>query len=198
MQGDASREDNREMPLDWEDVLPTEQQIHEHVISILECWGDDPPPRFDVKWNFRLRTAAGRAILEPVLRVELNPHLLARHPDQFLPTLIHEMAHVLVYHRYGKGPKAHGVEWQRLMRQAGQNPEARHGMNVDGLRRKRRKFLYLHVCQGCGTWGIYRKLRRDLQCGRCGPGEFQVFRSIATREGLAQLQRKAEKRRTGS
>ncbi len=179
------------MGLDWKDVLPSEEEIAEKVAWILGSWGCERPACLEVRWNFRLRTAAGRAVLEKDLRVELNPHLLARHPEQFLPTLVHELAHIMVFCLYGRTPKAHGSEWQSLMRRAGQDPQARHSMNVDGLRRKRRKFLYLHVCKGCKANVIYRKVRRDIACGACGPGEFLILRSSATPEGLELLRRKA-------
>ncbi len=185
------------MALEWRDVLPSKEDIAAQVDWILSAWGCEQPPRFEVKWNFRLRTAAGRAILEEDLRVELNPHLLARHPEQFLPTLVHELAHILVFHLYGHRPKAHGSEWQDLMRRAGQDPQARHTMNVDGLRRKRRKFLYLHVCEGCKAGGIYRKVRRDIACRDCGPGEFLVLRAPATNQGLALLHKKAMELKKG-
>ncbi len=185
------------MALDWRDVLPSDEEISRQVSWVLSAWGLDKQPPFEVLWNFRLRTAAGRAILEKDLRVELNPHLLARHPEQFLPTLVHELAHIMVFHLYGRGPQAHGPEWQKLMRRAGQDPQARHTMNVDGLRRKRRKFFYLHVCEGCKAGVIYRKVRRDIACRACGPGEFLVLRAAATTQGLALLRKKAIELKSG-
>jgi SprT protein len=179
------------MALDWEDVLPSGEELGVQVDAILESWDCKGLPNFEVDWNFRLRTAAGRAILEKKLKVELNPHLLARHPEQVFPTLVHELAHLLVFHLYGRKAKAHGPEWQLLMRRAGQDPMAHHSMNVDGLRRKRRKFLYLHVCEGCNSWGIYRKVRRDIACEHCGPGIFRILRAAATQKGLSLLRKKA-------
>lgn len=88
-------------------------------------------------WNPRLRTTAGRAFLRE-RRVELNPLLLARHPEVVRSVVIHEFAH-LVAHRLRPREPGHGPTWRDLMRAAGLPPRASHTLPVEDLRRPRRR-----------------------------------------------------------
>src|SRR5262249_19505947 len=46
-------------------------------------------------------------------------------------TLIHEYAHLLAVHRYGKKGAGHGPEWQHAMREMGLEPKVRHNYHVE-------------------------------------------------------------------
>ncbi len=91
------------------------------------------------RWNSRLRTTLGRACLTDQV-LEFNPILLARHPDEMRPLLLHELAHLVAYadakaRRVKIAP--HGAEWKALMRAVGCSTRATHQLNVDGLRVKK-------------------------------------------------------------
>ena len=113
---------------------------HEYLIvkskEILELWkASELLPSLTIIWNQRLRTSAGRArLLEQV--VELNPNLLKTNPENVLEVLTHELAHLVVFNRYGR-TLPHGKEWKDLMREAGQAPMVYHRMNVNGLKGSR-------------------------------------------------------------
>jgi len=105
--------------------------------EILNVWkASDLLLDLTIVWNHRLQTSAGRArLLEQV--VELNPRLLKANPENILEILTHELAHLVVFARYGK-TSPHGKEWKALMREAGLTPTVYHKMDVKGLRRTRK------------------------------------------------------------
>ena len=64
-----------------------------------------------VEWNFRLKTAAGRADYRQKL-ISLNPRLV-EHPSEIDRTLRHELAHILAQSREKSRRRIspHGSEW---------------------------------------------------------------------------------------
>ena len=114
-----------------------------------------------VVFHPRLRTAAGRADGSN-RTIELNPRLLDRHPEELLPTLVHELCHLVAGVRSG-----HGVKWRDAMLALGMRPEACHRLDVAALAVRRRTWTWL--CPGCGETYLrrHRKAHR-YACGRCG------------------------------
>lgn len=114
-----------------------------------------------VVFNERLRTSAGRADFAGGA-IELNPRLLDRHPDELVPTLAHELAHLIA------GPRArHGPRWRAAIEALGFRAEACHRLDVEGLGVARRAWIWR--CGGCGE--TYRRRHRGARrfaCGRCG------------------------------
>lgn len=88
------------------------------------------------RWNSRLRTTIGRAMLEDMV-LELNPLLLGRNPEEMRGVVVHELAHLVTTKRYGFTVNPHGAEWKALMRASGESTRATHTLNVDGLRAKK-------------------------------------------------------------
>jgi predicted SprT family Zn-dependent metalloprotease len=75
-------------------------------------------------FNSRLRTAIGRS--DPARgRIYLNPRLLDRYPEELVPTLVHELCHVVAGVRAGHGPR-----WKGLMRRLGFPPDVCHDLDV--------------------------------------------------------------------
>lgn len=144
--------------------------------------------RVRVGYNPRLRTTLGRAALDEY-RVELNVHLLREHPEQLIPTLVHELAHVAVRMRYGSSAAPHGREFRTLMSAAGVPAETTHNLPAaKALRRRRRRYVYLHICDGCGYSFLARSVRRDCYCNGCGPGmSWDVYRAADKPAGRKQL-----------
>ncbi len=169
--------------------LPAADVLETLAVRLGALWAAGPlMSRTTIRYNPRMRSAAGRAFLEDH-RVELNPRLLAAHPEQLIPTLIHELAHVVVHARYGR-VAPHGREFKTLMAAAGVTGKATHSMNVEPLRRRR--YLYLHRCPSCGQTFIARKPRRDCYCTACGPEDgWDIWRAPATPKGRELLRRLA-------
>lgn len=89
--------------------------------------------QFRWRWNARLRTTLGRAVFDD-WTVELNPLLLARHPEEMEGLIVHELAHLVIVRRHGWTEPAHGDRWKALMRAAGQSTAATHDLPVEDLR----------------------------------------------------------------
>lgn len=147
------------------DDLPTPALLQRRTRELLQLWRVREVD-VEVSWNRRLSTTAGRAFVRGG-RIELNPHLLSRSPDQIDPVLVHEAAHVAAFRLFGDNIPAHGRHWRSLMRLAGAEPEVTHSMPVDDLRRGRRpvrpRYVYLRLCDGCGE----RVLQQQVRYGRC-------------------------------
>jgi predicted SprT family Zn-dependent metalloprotease len=135
-----------------------------------------------ITYNPRLRSTLGRAFLDEK-RIELNPHLLREHPRELLNVLGHELAHIVVYLRHGWVPQ-HGAHFRILMQAVNLAPHATHNLPSGHLRRRRRRYLYLHRCSDCRYQFVARKVRRDYYCATCGPGmKWKVLRVPNTTTG---------------
>jgi len=181
------------MPLIMDDLwtpaqtLPSGAVLMEMARRCGRAWEmDDLDRRVRIIYSARLRTTLGRAHLEKGL-VELNIRLLREHPAELVATVVHELAHVAVYLRYGR-VAPHGLEFHALMRAVNHSAKATHRLSVQHLRRRRGRYLYLHRCPTCGQTFIARRVRRDCFCRSCGPPtRWNVLRAAATQEGLQLL-----------
>jgi len=170
--------------------LPTRTGLCKLAARCLTAWrAEYLIPRVRIVYNPRLTTTLGRACLTD-LRVELNPRLLGEHPAELIPTLGHELAHLVVYERHGKSARPHGVEFRLLLRRLDLPDNARHHLPVTHLRRKRTRYIYLHRCSVCGQSFLARSVRRNCYCVACGPDmEWDVFRAPNSAAGRALLDR---------
>ena len=146
--------------------LPTPEELQRRCAALLADW-QVRDREVEVVWNGRLSTTAGRAFVRRG-RIELNPRLLARVPEEVEGVLIHEAAHVAAFRLFGPNIPAHGRHWRSLMRHAGQEPRVTHKLPVDGLRRQvkarsRSRYLYLRLCEACGD----REVLERVSYGRC-------------------------------
>ena len=100
-----------------------------------------------IDWNPRMRSTAGRAFLREA-KVELNPKLLNISLEQVNRTLLHELAHLLTYHRYGERRLApHGKEWQQACADLGIPDEtATHDLPLPSHRQKKK---WRYICPHC-------------------------------------------------
>ena len=121
---------------------------------------------------YRGRTDAGRAH-QREQRIEINEDLLERHPDAMLgETIAHELAHVLVFQLFGRRARAHGPEWQAVMREwFGVTPQRTHSFDLEGLQVRRQQRHRYHC--GCREHALstvrhHRALRGvDYRCVAC-------------------------------
>ena len=143
-----------------------------------------PGPRATVGWNERLRSTAGRAFGREG-RIELNPRLLAHRQRELHVVLVHEAAHLAAHRLYGPSVPPHGRHWRALMRLCGLPPAITHDLPVPPARRRRH--LFLRVCDACGDRRIARAVR--YRACACGAERFLVMRAPASPGGLLALRR---------
>lgn len=104
-------------------VLWPDEAIQRILDEVLDSWNAlDLRASITWSWNSRLRTSMGRAFFYE-MRIELNPHLLARFPEEFRPVLVHEAGHLVVQRLHGNQPP-HGRIWKAYMRKAGVSTRA--------------------------------------------------------------------------
>jgi predicted SprT family Zn-dependent metalloprotease len=135
------------------------ERVQATLDSVLQLWGVlDLTTAIQWRWNPRLRTTAGRAIFIDMV-VEMNPILLARHPEEVEGLLVHEAAHLVVQRLHGR-QAPHGEYWKAYMRKAGHSIRATHELDVRGLRRKRKR---KPSRRRRGGSAVQRLLRKVLQ-----------------------------------
>jgi SprT protein len=123
-----------------------------------------------VRWNARMRTAAGRAFYESC-RIELNPALFeAAGVDaraEIDRTLRHELAHLVAFHRAGgRRIEPHGREWRQACADLDIPDEARCHTLPFEARRQVRKLAY--ECPACGSQILrVRRFRHAVACYEC-------------------------------
>jgi SprT protein len=163
--------------------LPARDSLCRLTDRIGSSWGIKTlSRRVKVVYNPKLSTTLGRAILNSDV-VELNPRLLNEHPKELIPTLVHELAHVVVHMRFGR-VAPHGNHFKVLMEALNFSSKSTHSLPVDHLRRKRKKYLYLHCCSECKYRFVARSFRRNYYCVACGPGmKWDVYRVPNTSAG---------------
>ena len=141
---------------------------------------------FEVKvyWNPRLQTTIGLADCTNKT-ITLNPKLKKLFPQETDTTLRHELAHLLVHHRYPhrRKIKAHGEEWKQACVDLGIPNETRcHNLPLP-RRKVTRRFVY--ECPACKT--LLKRVRpikrKKLACLKCckrvHDGEYsELFRFV--------------------
>lgn len=167
--------------------LPAPAELERRVAELLTQWRV-VDTAVCVRWNDRLTTTAGRAFLRNG-RIELNPALLARAPDQLPVVLVHEAAHIAAFRLFGANIPAHGRHWRSLMRLAGQPPDVTHKIPVAKARRTRGRYVYLRVCERCGDRAIQPALRYGRCHGCSARDSFLVMKAPANARGRAALER---------
>ncbi len=143
--------------------------IVDDAISLLrQHAGDEYASSVNIVWNKRMRSTAGRAFLN-LAKVELNPKLLHLGDDPLVhvqQTLLHELAHLLAHHRYGRKISAHGEEWKQACVDLGIPGEsATHSLPLPS-RKQRRKWRY--TCPAClEVIDRVKRMRGDSACYSC-------------------------------
>lgn len=138
--------------------------------------------------NYKQRgTTAGSAYLKE-WEIRLNPSLLIENTEQFIDEVVpHELAHLLVFHVFGrKGIAPHGKEWKWMMQHVLEVTAKRtHNFAVTTVKSK--TFRYRCACEMTHELTIRRHnkvLRGENQylCRKCGEVLKQEEISIAAAE----------------
>lgn len=177
-------------------TLPAAAELVRRAADLLAAWRV-LDTKVKVVWNGNLTTTAGRAFQRNG-RIELNPTLLAKAPDELAAVLAHEAAHIAAFRLFGPNIPAHGRHWRSLMRLAGHEPAVTHDIPIDDVEpaprrtmrpRARRRFVYLRVCDACGDRVMLASVRYGKCAGCASRGSFLVMKAPASRAGEAALAR---------
>lgn len=95
--------------------------------------------------------------------IRLNIDLLYRNTESMLQqTVPHEVCHI-VQHQLYTHSKAHGYEWQSLMRLLGLTPDRCHQYDVELQRKHDRPYKY--VCPCGNTFNLTRGMHSKIKMG---------------------------------
>jgi len=115
------------------------------LLRALQC--DDLAKRVSIRWNPRMRSTAGTALVAKAL-ITLNPRLWQFGESEVDRTLRHELAHLLAHHRAGKRRiNPHGPEWQQACRDLGLLDEKR--CHTLALPRRELAARHFYRCPAC-------------------------------------------------
>lgn len=152
------------------------EEIHNGIVNIVDDaisllaknTSEDYARKVTIVWNRKMRSTAGRAFLT-LAKVELNPRLLFIGDDPLnhvRQTLLHELAHLLAYHRYGNKITAHGNEWKQACADLGIPGEsATHSLPLP-TRKQRKNWRY--TCPIClESIDRVKRMRGNSACYPC-------------------------------
>lgn len=81
--------------------------------------------------------------------LRFNPWLFSRHLERCLAEVVpHEVAHLVVDCRWGRGVRPHGPEWQAVMASLGAPARTTHDLPLEGVPvRRERRVPYRCACR---------------------------------------------------
>ena len=143
-----------------------QKKLQEQSARYYALWGrQELAHQVDIRFSQRLRSTLGRTRVE-TRQVRLNPILATDFQKLFKEVLCHELAHIVVYERYGNTVKPHGPEWAALVRQGGFEPRLR--VSIEGekppIYNKRR---FEHLCPVCQTVRYAKRPMTRWRCKSC-------------------------------
>jgi predicted SprT family Zn-dependent metalloprotease len=146
------------------------------VDEAVELWGDAVLRDVTISFSKRMRRSAGRALPATAV-VRLHAALADDYSHLLREVVLHELAHVVVYARYGRRARPHGNEWKALMVEAALQP--RTCLPAGSLPAPpRRKSTWIHRCPACDAQRSAGRPVRNWRCARClkngGTGELSI------------------------
>jgi len=134
----------------------TMTSLQEQAIEKSKYWIDFANDRYRLNItyptiSFKLKgRCAGKANYTKHL-VKYNAVLLEENGDTFLErTVPHEIAHIVVRHKYGHYATAHGYEWKSMMMAFGCNPSRCHSYDTTNSAQGRKSKLGKNFDYKCG------------------------------------------------
>lgn len=127
--------------------------------------------RIRVEWNDRFTARMGDANYSK-MRMRLSTPLFIRaFAEEQENTVVHEMCHIIALHKFGRGIKSHGGEWQACMIIAGYEPTRCHDVDTTGLTKTRKTFPTVCGCDKLHlvTQKVWLKIAQGSKytCRRC-------------------------------
>lgn len=131
--------------------------------------------KVQVELSERMGTCAGYAWSVRNL-IRLNARLLAIHPDELIPTYLHELAHI-VANRIYKTDCGHGPLWRKVMMVLGVSDERCHRMDTSAFAvRRKAQPTFSYECMKCGRpfeLSMIRHRKQQDHLARRGTGAYR-------------------------
>lgn len=149
-----------------------DSQILEAAEGWAECWQlPQLAAQIEIRFSPRMFRCVGRSYPLRQL-ISLAAAVTEFRQAMVCAVLCHEMAHLAVYQHYGRKPKPHGQEWQRLMRLAGYEPRVRFDdpQSLAILEKHKPASAnkrYHHQCPRCSRSRLARQRMSRWRCGVC-------------------------------
>ena len=121
-------------------------------------------------------TSAGQASGGSLIR--LNGALLDEHPHHWLPTLIHELAHILTQRLHPRA-KPHGPQWRHINATLGGCEEVRHQLDVRAHRVRALEYFEYITAAGDTVWlSSIRHKRAQKSARRVGHSGYLTMQGV--------------------
>lgn len=147
-------------------------ELPESLRSLLADWAklwevSGLEAELEVSFSPRLKRSLGRC-RPAAARITLKAELRGGPPERLAEVLCHEAAHVAVYRKYGPVARAHGAEWQALVRAAGYEPRIRaQAPTGEAGAAPTGRLEYEHRCPVCHTVRYARRPVTRWRCAEC-------------------------------
>ena len=178
----------RELPSLQQQLLESGAPV---VARCAELWNE---PGLSARLNLvigqRLERSLGRCYPERGL-VRIARFVLDFPAELRDEIICHEVAHLVVFERHGRGRRPHGAEWKHLMRSLGLTPrvqiqlapaEAALSARLISAKRGSARVLYEHRCPVCHAARLARRRMSQWRCRECVtyglPGLLEVSRRV--------------------
>ena len=110
-------------------------------------------PEPEILFDLKGRTAGQFSIRKGQPRIRFNPYLFSKYYSENLSTTVpHEVAHMIVYYRYGRlGIKPHGREWRDVMSEFAVDANVTADFDITGIPVKK-VTRHPYICQCRKHW----------------------------------------------
>ena len=127
----------------------------------------------DIKFTLRGKVA-GRAQTSPNFILWFHPQLMERDINEYMSVVEHEVAH-LYQRRLYPTSKPHGWQFKMVARKFGNDGSRCHNMDISGLGRRGRRFIY-ECKNGCSRTYELTKYKHEIQQDSlsCGSGRLYL------------------------
>lgn len=150
----------------------------DYLMSVVHAWpGCTTFPRPEV-YYYNRGTAAGKAHFGTSPgRIGIHETFLQENPDDMVhDTVAHEVAHLVVFWKWQceplsqSHPRAHGREWQQVMRRFGIEPKRTHRYDMSNVARRRvRYWVYSCRCRSHKVSTVtHNRIQKNPGAYRCG------------------------------
>jgi len=155
----------------WPESMPP--ALQERLVVWLLAWdAASLAQRIRIELSGRMVSSLGRAYLDRRI-VRISAHLIEPGREALLEEVFcHEVAHLVVHERHGRGARPHGREWRALLRQVGSRvrvtvPREECAFLPAPPRRRRRRRVSRrarasHSWIADGLWSALRRLQGRL------------------------------------